>query len=273
MPSISRSYWNLLFTSRKGIPKDGVIPQLSLSINDFIFDQEHLQAYKELCLFKTDGMPLTYPYCVAGPLQLALAANKGFPIKSAGLLHLRNHIQQIAPIPINTPMSITVQTAEARFRPQGFEFDMKTIFKSAGEEIWACTSTFLKRGRFDTEDPQSPQEDIFKKLPYNEDPASIEVPSNIGRQYASLCKDYNPIHISSLLAKLFGFKRSIAHGMWVSAASLSLLDNDKPKSYDLAFKGPVYTSSSFSVITDPNGMDFNIYTSKNPKPVILAKVT
>lgn len=227
-----------------------------------------------MCSFEAQGIPITYPYCVAGPLQLALAANKKFPIKSVGLLHIRNHIQQFSPLDPQSLLTVTVQTAESRFRPQGFEFDMLTVFESAGKQIWTCTSTFLKRGKFDREDPQSPTEDIFIKIP-NEDNVSqsISVPKNIGKQYASLCKDYNPIHISSLLAKLFGFKRSIAHGMWISAAALSQFNNDKINSYDLVFKGPVFTGHKFSVVKDKNGQDFNIYTSRNPMPVILGKVT
>jgi acyl dehydratase len=41
--------------------------------------------------------------------------------------------------------------------------------------------------------------------------------SSAPRPWASLSKDYNPIHVSPLLAKLFGFKQSIAHGNMVLA--------------------------------------------------------
>jgi len=50
---------------------------------------------------------------------------------------------------------------------------------------------------------------------------SLQIPENAGRQYASLCLDYNPIHLHSIPAKLFGFKRAIVHGMWVRTNSLA----------------------------------------------------
>jgi hypothetical protein len=272
MPAIWRSYKNLLLTSRKGIPAEGTLPELAIVLDHFSIDPNHLKEYKRLCRFSSDRIPLTYPYCLAGPLQLALAAHKDFPLKSAGLLHLRNHIVQHSQFDVNSEFSLKVQTAGSRFRPQGFEFDMLTIFEVKGQKVWSCTSTFLKRGKFDREDPQSANEGIFVKLDNVEDNNKIDVPRNIGRQYASLCKDYNPIHISVLLAKLFGFRRSIAHGMWVSAVALSHFEERELTSYDLAFKGPVFTGSQFSLVKAANGSDFNVFTGNNPKPVILAKV-
>jgi acyl dehydratase len=44
---------------------------------------------------------------------------------------------------------------------------------------------------------------------------TFRVPKTVGKEYANLCNDYNPIHISTIAAKLFGFKSAIAHGMWV----------------------------------------------------------
>ena len=47
------------------------------------------------------------------------------------------------------------------------------------------------------------------------------VPDDIGRRYAKVSGDVNPIHMSSLTAKALGFKRAIAHGMWVKAHALA----------------------------------------------------
>ena len=38
-----------------------------------------------------------------------------------------------------------------------------------------------------------------------------------GLRFAGVVADYNPIHLKSWSAKLFGFKRPIAHGMFVAA--------------------------------------------------------
>ena len=40
------------------------------------------------------------------------------------------------------------------------------------------------------------------------------LPANMGRQYAAVAKDNNPIHTSALAAKAFGFPGVIMHGMY-----------------------------------------------------------
>jgi acyl dehydratase len=47
--------------------------------------------------------------------------------------------------------------------------------------------------------------------------ANLTVPGNAGRAYAALSGDRNPIHLSALTSQLFGFKRPIAHAMYLVA--------------------------------------------------------
>jgi acyl dehydratase len=52
------------------------------------------------------------------------------------------------------------------------------------------------------------------------------VDADVGRRYAQVSGDYNPIHLHPLSARLFGFKRPIAHGWWLLARSLAELDDE-----------------------------------------------
>src|SRR5699024_7533951 len=45
--------------------------------------------------------------------------------------------------------------------------------------------------------------------------------ADTGRRYAEVSGDRNPIHLGSVPAKLFGFQRAIAHGMYTAARALS----------------------------------------------------
>ena len=47
--------------------------------------------------------------------------------------------------------------------------------------------------------------------------ATWSLPADLGRRYARVSGDYNPIHLSGATARLFGFRRAIAHGMWTLA--------------------------------------------------------
>ena len=53
-------------------------------------------------------------------------------------------------------------------------------------------------------------------------------PSDLGRRYGSVSGDLNPIHLSDPTAKLFGFPRAIAHGMWTKARCLAALHDRIP---------------------------------------------
>jgi acyl dehydratase len=50
---------------------------------------------------------------------------------------------------------------------------------------------------------------------------SFEFSKDIGRRYASVSKDYNPIHLSTASANLLGFRQAIAHGMYSKALCVS----------------------------------------------------
>jgi acyl dehydratase len=71
---------------------------------------------------------------------------------------------------------------------------------------------------------------------------SFAAPASIGRDYAMVSGDWNPIHLSALTAKAFGFPRAIAHGMWTLGRIAAELEARWPKGrtrYDVEFKQPV----------------------------------
>ena len=44
---------------------------------------------------------------------------------------------------------------------------------------------------------------------------------DLGRRYAAVSGDFNPIHLSPATSRLFGFRRPIIHGMWTHARALA----------------------------------------------------
>ena len=271
-PSIASSYLKLFTKKTRGMKEGEKLPELKYVLKNITVNHQQLLPFNTVCGLQETQIGITYPYVLAGPTMLALVAEPSFPLPAAGLLHLRNRITQHHVLSIDQPYEIAVFTAESRFRPQGLEFDIMTELKSQDETLWSCKSTFLKKGKFDREDSASEDEDIFRKLesePFLSD--KLNVPKDIGKIYARICKDYNPIHISNLAAKLFGYKRSIAHGMWTTAKVVShLYQATNIKHLDVSFKGPVFTGSTLYI--KHCGNDVNIFCNDNPRPVILARV-
>ena len=69
------------------------------------------------------------------------------------------------------------------------------------------------------------------------------LPADLGRRFAKVSGDFNPIHTSIIGAKLFGFRRAIAHGMWTLGRALAALQ--PPGGLDQAeahcdFKLPIF---------------------------------
>ncbi|AZC22400.1 Acyl dehydratase [Pseudomonas sessilinigenes] len=51
---------------------------------------------------------------------------------------------------------------------------------------------------------------------------------DIGRLYAKVSGNYNPIHLSAWSTRLFGFPQAIAHGLWSEARTLAALQEHLP---------------------------------------------
>eukprot|EP00475_Leptophrys_vorax_P008706 TRINITY_DN15660_c0_g1_i2.p2 TRINITY_DN15660_c0_g1~~TRINITY_DN15660_c0_g1_i2.p2 ORF type:complete len:164 (+),score=38.02 TRINITY_DN15660_c0_g1_i2:884-1375(+) len=67
-----------------------------------------------------------------------------------------------------------------------------------------------------------------------------KVPADFSYQYAKICGDFNPIHVSKYTAPLFGYSKPIIHGMSVvGRAYEALLTNDQTIQY------PVYSEVEF----------------------------
>lgn len=69
---------------------------------------------------------------------------------------------------------------------------------------------------------------------------------DLGRRYAAVSGDRNPIHMHALTARPLGFPRAIAHGMWTKARCLAALSKGPfaatttgPFSIEVRFRRPI----------------------------------
>lgn len=122
--------------------------------------------------------------------------------------------------------------------------------RRGGEEVWRSRSTYLARG---AQAPAgAPEADVEVVVGALERPAATwRVPDDAGRRYAKVSGDVNPIHLSGLTAKALGFKRAIAHGMWVKARVLGAVANRLPEAfaYDVQFTKPLFLPSTVHLAT------------------------
>ncbi len=187
--------------------------------------------YPRVCRFPTlDPLPLTYPTVLARGLQLAVLTHEAFPLRLAGIVHVRQGIVSRRPIHRGEALSGRVWVDGFRPARRGGEFDMHTVVNAGGDEVWHGVTTILSRD-LPGDDARRPQvEDSPFSLRRS---TTWSVPSNTGRRYATASGDYNPIHLWGLSARLFGFRRAIAHGWWTLARAVAEADTDLPPAVTL----------------------------------------
>ena len=109
--------------------------------------------------------------------------------------------------------------------------------------MWEEVSTILKRGGGSGSGGSGSGSSGRGGSSDDELPATAtwKLRGDLGRRYASVSGDMNPIHMHWVSAKLFGFPSAIAHGMWTKARCLAALEGRLPDSFtvEVSFKRPI----------------------------------
>ncbi len=278
-PSLPGAYVNIFTPGRAKYTGIGNLPKTEALWNGARETAEKIQAYRDACGFGNNGkLPLLYPHVFTSAMHIHALADKHFPISALGAVHARNHILQRRQISETEPVDLKCSFGEARVLKAGLELDVVTRVNASGECVWESISSYLFRGRKFGDVGEASRLGAITELGEPTLKAQWHVPPDMGRRYARITGDYNPIHVSRLLAKVaFGFERDIVHGMWALAkclAHLQDLDYDKPLRLDVAFKGPVFMDSDCFMKGHevPGGYRFDLFCGKNPRPSLVSHV-
>jgi acyl dehydratase len=216
----------------------GEIPDLDLKLEGVGADPAAVAAYAKVCGFPLhDHLPPTYPHVLAFPLQMAVMADGGFPFGAVGLVHVENRIEQRRRIGIGEELTIRVRPTKLEPHPKGRTFSLLTEVTVGGQVAWESVSTMLRRGKGD-ENAVVP---AMREETRSDAGAEWRLASDLGRRYAAVSGDRNPIHLHALTAKPLGFPAAIAHGMWTKARCLAALDSRLPDAFavDVRFRKPI----------------------------------
>lgn len=243
------------------------VPNVSASLERLVINPSRLAKYNRVCGFNESNgvLPATYPHIAAFSLHMEMLLHKAFPFAPMGIVHLSNRITQLRPIKVSEVLSLHSKISASRDTDIGLEVDIDTEAYSGAERVWSELTTVLKRGKSrGGKSKRSP----LQSLPEQQ---SWELPANLGRQYAGVSGDYNPIHLFPASAKLLGFKRHIAHGMWSKARCLAALQ-DKLKaeafSIEVDFKTPLFLPASVALHhgETQSGIDFSLRNAAGNRP-------
>ena len=243
LPNLKKMIWPILASVRKKAPVN--LEKISLPdavvFQDIDINDEQLRAFRSMFPYLLGEMPLSYLYTLAQRAHLYQMSNPVFPFKLPGIVHLDNQMQCVHPLDgsmvFNMEQSVSLSSISAN---GGVKIIAKTDFCQLQKRCVEVKSTYLirtkKMGRSKTRKQPVLLPKGSKLI------QTLDVQSNAGRLYARVSGDYNPIHLYSWSAKLFGFKSPIIHGMYLQAATQNVIEKRSKKAVmglNISFKSPV----------------------------------
>ncbi len=236
------------------------IPDIDLTLAGVRPKPDAVAAYAKVCGFSLrDHLPPTYPHVLAFPLHMAAMADGGFPFGAVGLVHIENRIVQHRRIGLDEELKLRVHPTKLEPHPRGKTFTLLTEAWAGRQKAWEEVSTMLRRGGGSKASPAQVQRQDGGSGPGTvaelAPTAEWRLGGDLGRRYAGVSGDRNPIHMHSLTAKPFGFPAAIAHGMWTKARCLAALESRLPDAFavDVRFRKPILLPGRIELLTATQG--------------------
>lgn len=259
-------------------PAAAALPDTRLVLRSAGVDLERLAGYARVCGFRlADTLPITYPHVLAFPLAMRLLSDPRFPLPVIGLVHVANRVTQSRPLRTADRPALTVYATDLRPHDRGRQVDVVAAATLGDVEVWRGVSTYLHRDKGARSGrPAGAAEPPAADAP----PTAVwHVGAGVGRDYAAVSGDANPIHTSRIGARLFGFPRPIAHGMWTLAHAVAALDGRLPDAYTVAveFRKPLALPSTVDFragrATDGDGWTLSVRDPRTGAPHLRGAVT
>lgn len=233
------------------VPRAGTLPDRTLRVEELAIDPGHVAEYADVTgLQFGDQVPLTYPFALTFPTVMSLVTGFDFPFAAMGSVHTENKITQYRPIRVTDTVGVATHAENLREHRKGLLVDIVTDISVGNDTAWHQVTTFLHQQRTSLSDePKPPPTKQARLGPPN---AVLRVTPGQIRRYASAGGDHNPIHTSSIGAKLFGFPTVIAHGMFSAAAVLANVEGALPDAveYSVRFGKPMLLPASPGLYVD-----------------------
>jgi acyl dehydratase len=239
-------------------------------------ERGHVDAYGRVCGFPVkDTVPLTYPHMLAFPLHMAMMTDTAFPAPAIGTVHLANSVTGHRRITVGEELDVSASVGAPLRHPKGTLYEFRTQVRSGDELVWESTSSYLRRGA-STGSTTGESASVGPSFPEVGSTGIVwRLPGDLGRRYAAVSGDHNPIHLYPLTAKALGFPRQIAHGMWSLARCVAMLENrlSDAVTVDVAFKRPILLPGSVAFGSRPleDGFAFSLTSPKDGSPHLLGR--
>ncbi|QCB92637.1 MaoC/PaaZ C-terminal domain-containing protein [Cellulomonas shaoxiangyii] len=259
------------------------LPDVVDAVDGVRVDAAHLTAYQRLLGEPgTDALPAGYVHVLAFPVATALMVRDDFPLPLLGMVHLANRVEQRRPLVLGDVLRVRAHAEAMRPHPRGTQVDLvvEVATDAASDRAdgvaWRGVSTYLAPGLRLADAVDEPAAERTAFAP----PAPTgtwRLDGDTGRRYGAVSGDRNPIHLSALTARPFGFPRAIAHGMYTASRLLADVGAARGDAFvwSVEFVKPVLLPGTVAVSTRPadgGGYDLAAWHARTGKPHVLGSI-
>jgi hypothetical protein len=215
-----------------------------------------LKAFNQLHDWHNHYLHPCFPQLLGLSQHIAALSHANSPFSLIGLVHVGNEIRQYQPLS-NEDLGLRCYFNKITPHQYGIQVDVNIEVSQGGKQCQIVRSTYLYR---------LPSVDMLSSRTTSDSAASyatlsplpehsqLQFNPGVGRRYAKISGDYNPIHLAKWSARLAGFKDVMAHGTHVLAMALSKLNHNwqlplAPMAITSQFNRPVLLPSTVTLNT------------------------
>mmetsp|Transcript_35611 Transcript_35611/g.79151 ORF Transcript_35611/g.79151 Transcript_35611/m.79151 type:complete len:369 (-) Transcript_35611:650-1756(-) len=238
-------------------------------------------------------VPVMYPIVESFRLCIQAMLLPQFPVNVLGSVLARNRMELYRALSPSEKLVYRVEVdTTPRLHPKGhLEFDLissahtvEDLAAGSVTRVWRSTLTVIvlsgKKGASSTPAQTEQAPASTEPRPQRTQIAEWHLGGDVGRKYGWLNGDLNPIHLYPATSALFGFKRPIAHALFlVAKAEASMRNSGAPPAYPLVlqseFKRPTLLPAKLAVMwqlgdpsttpaaaaASPGGLPFAVVTT------------
>lgn len=239
-------------SSRKKDPVDNFRP-FSIRVNNFYCRRSQLEKFTKG--FSHPNELPSFAFVATFKLVLQCLAQSNITSNLMGLIHLNSDFNIATPHNWLLPTDIEVSIKDVTKDEKGLNYLVVTKLFQNGEITIINSNRMLDKDAAYRPSRSAPEKKPTK--PLSKALASTVLSLKTAWFYAWMSKDFNPIHLHPVLAKQFGLKRALIHGMFNLHFSLKHIlksRTEKVSSIKVQFNRPCFL---------PNQIFLKNYTDTN----------
>ncbi len=230
---------------------------------------DEVAAYRRVTGTLDDGrLPPAWLETRAFDLLGALVTHPAFPLSPFGLIHTGQRLLLPAPLADDVVVALEARLAHAVRDARGITLTVTVTATHRGALAWRGDTILLSRAPAVRQGGRSTPSPASDPRGHDEGGVQVVAPEDLGRRYARVSDDLNPHHLWALTARPLGYRRPIAHGMWLLARALGELPDAwraGALEVDARFKRPLGLPGQTVLRTEATGAGEVAISARDPR--------